>query len=83
MNIKRRNIRIRLNGKLIERPDAKDIVSKEQISGALYTLEDEITPNAVEKCISRLRIKIEPSGIAIRTVRGLGYFLETPNESTN
>lgn len=60
---------------------ANRIVSKEQIMGALYSWDDEITDNAVEKCVSRLRTKIEPSGILIRTVRGLGYFLETPNET--
>lgn len=60
---------------------ANRIVSKEQIMESLYGWGDEITPNAVEKCVSRLRVKIEPSGIVIRTVRGLGYFLETPNDT--
>lgn len=55
------------------------IVSKEQIIKALYSWEEEITPNAVEKFISRLRVKLEPAGIIIRTVRGLGYYLEKPN----
>lgn len=54
------------------------IVSKEQILQALYRWDDEITPNAIEKFISRLRTKLEPAGINIRTVRGLGYFLEKP-----
>ncbi len=54
------------------------IVNKEQIMQALYSWEDEITPNAVEKFISRLRGKLEPAGIVIRTVRGLGYYLEKP-----
>ena len=57
------------------------IVSKEQISQALYSWDDEITPNAIEKFISRLRTKLEPAGINIRTVRGLGYFLEKPADS--
>ena len=56
------------------------IVNKEQITQALYTWEEEITPNAIEKFISRLRSKLEPAGINIRTVRGLGYFLEKPAE---
>jgi len=54
------------------------IVNKEQITQALYRWDDEITPNAIEKFISRLRTKLEPAGITIRTVRGLGYFLEKP-----
>lgn len=60
---------------------ANRIVSKEQIMESLYSWDDEITPNAVEKFISRLRVKLEPAGIVIRTVRGLGYFLEKPNET--
>lgn len=59
---------------------ANRIVSKEQIMESLYSWEDEITPNAVEKFISRLRVKLEPAGIVIRTVRGLGYYLEKPND---
>lgn len=54
------------------------IVNKEQLSQALYSWDDEITPNAIEKYVSRLRSKLEPAGILIRTVRGLGYYLEKP-----
>lgn len=54
------------------------IVSKEQMMQSLYGWDEEITPNAVEKIISRLRSKLEPAGLIIRTVRGLGYFLEKP-----
>lgn len=56
------------------------IVSKEQMTQALYSWDEEITPNAIEKFVSRLRTKLEPAGITIRTVRGLGYFLEKPSE---
>lgn len=59
------------------------IVNKEQITRALYSWEEEITPNAIEKFISRLRVKLEPAGINIRTVRGLGYFLEKPLEGVD
>lgn len=54
------------------------IVSKEQIMQSLYGWEEDITPNAVEKFVSRLRTKLEPAGLVIRTVRGLGYYLEKP-----
>ena len=54
------------------------IVNKDQFMQALYSWDDEITPNAIEKFISRLRSKLEPAGITIRTVRGLGYYLEKP-----
>lgn len=57
------------------------IVNKEQIMQSLYGWEEDVTPNAVEKFISRLRFKLEPAGIVIRTVRGLGYYLEKPPET--
>jgi len=56
------------------------IVNKDQIIQALYSWDEEITPNAVEKFISRLRVKLESAGIVIRTVRGLGYYLEKPRD---
>lgn len=57
------------------------IISKEQLIQALYNWDEEISPNAVEKFVSRLRSKLEPAGITIRTVRGLGYYLEKPAET--
>lgn len=57
------------------------IVSKEQLIQALYSWQDEITPNAIEKLVSRLRVKLEAAGITIRTVRGLGYYLEKPADA--
>ena len=32
--------------------------------------------NAIEVYVSRLRAKLEPAGVHIRTVRGFGYMLE-------
>ncbi|MEN3374556.1 response regulator transcription factor [Dechloromonas sp. ZS-1] len=57
------------------------IINKEQIMQALYEWEEEITPNAIEKFISRLRSKLEPAGLTIRTVRGLGYYMEKPGDN--
>lgn len=54
------------------------IVTKEQLLQSLYGWQDDINSvNAVEKVISRLRAKLERSGVVIRTVRGLGYSLIT------
>lgn len=55
---------------------AQQVVSKESILQALYQSETDGTPNAVEVFISRLRLKLEKSGLSIRTVRGLGYYLD-------
>ena len=57
---------------------ARRIVTKEQLLQALYGWQDDINSvNAVEKVVSRLRAKLEGSGVTIRTVRGLGYSLGT------
>lgn len=51
-------------------------VNKEQLLEALYNWDKEIGDNTIEVYIHRLRKKIEPCGVRIRTVRGLGYLLE-------
>jgi DNA-binding response OmpR family regulator len=43
---------------------------------ALTGWDKEITPNAVEVYISRLRGKLEPHGLALRSISGFGYRLE-------
>jgi DNA-binding response OmpR family regulator len=57
---------------------SQEIVSKERLLQAISSWDKEITPNAVEVYVSRLRGKLEPGGVRIRTVRGLGYRLEDP-----
>jgi len=52
------------------------VVSKDRIVAAIASWEEQLSPNAVEVHVSRLRAKLEPSGIRIRTVRGLGYLVE-------
>ena len=54
------------------------VVTKEQIAQAWAGDGAESGPgNTIEVYIHRLRRKLEGSGVAIRTVRGLGYLLET------
>ncbi|MFZ1910221.1 MAG: response regulator transcription factor, partial [Burkholderiales bacterium] len=50
-------------------------VSKEAIIEAVAGLSDDLSLNAIEVYVSRLRAKLEPAGIRIRTVRGFGYML--------
>jgi len=52
------------------------VLSKEQIGESLFNIDGELSPNAIEVHVSRLRAKIEPAGIHIRTVRGFGYLWE-------
>jgi two-component system OmpR family response regulator len=52
------------------------VVSKQQIIDAILPWSEEVTLNAVEVYVSRLRIKLGDAGLAIRTIRGFGYMLE-------
>ncbi|BAN22224.1 Two component transcriptional regulator winged helix family [Caballeronia insecticola] len=52
------------------------LVSKEQLVNHLCEWGEEVSNNAIEVYVHRLRKKIEPSGAKIITVRGLGYTLE-------
>jgi two-component system OmpR family response regulator len=56
------------------------IVSKEAIIQAVANWGEELTPNAIEVYVSRLRAKLDPAGVKIRTVRGFGYMLEEYRE---
>ena len=56
------------------------LVSKEQIVMHLCEWGEEVSNNAVEVYMHRLRKKLEGGGIRITTVRGLGYCLERPPE---
>lgn len=52
------------------------IVSKEQIVSAISRWDAEVSYNAVEVHISRLRSKLEPAGLRIHSIRGFGYYLD-------
>jgi two-component system OmpR family response regulator len=52
------------------------VVSKEQIIDQLFGFGDEVGSNAIEVCVHRVRRKLEPYGVEIRTVRGMGYLLD-------
>jgi two-component system OmpR family response regulator len=52
------------------------VVNKEQLTEQLYGWDEEVGPNAIEVYVHRLRRKLEPAGVSIRTIRGLGYLLE-------
>jgi len=57
------------------------IVSKDSIIQAVVGWGEELSANAIEVYVSRLRTKLEPAGVHIRTVRGFGYMLEEPRET--
>jgi DNA-binding response OmpR family regulator len=51
-------------------------VSKRELSEKLSSFDEALADNALEAFISRLRKKLSDSGATIRTLRGIGYFLE-------
>ena len=52
------------------------IVSKQLLSEQLSYLGEEISNNAIEVYVCRLRKKINTKDIHVRTLRGLGYMME-------
>jgi len=54
------------------------VVSKEQLVSHLCEWGEEVSANAIEVYVYRLRRKLEQGGVRIVTVRGLGYYLEKP-----
>jgi two-component system OmpR family response regulator len=59
------------------------LVSKEQLVDHLCEWGEEVSNNAIEVYVHRLRKKLEAGSIRIVTVRGLGYCLERPAEGTD
>ncbi|PPD44343.1 MAG: DNA-binding response regulator [Methylobacter sp.] len=58
---------------------AGKVVTKDRIAQRLSYDGEGISDNAIEISIHRLRKHLEPYGVVIRTVRGLGYLLESVN----
>jgi two-component system OmpR family response regulator len=54
------------------------LVSKDQLVDHLCGWGEEVSHNAIEVYVHRLRKKLESGGVKIATVRGLGYCLERP-----
>lgn len=52
------------------------VVNKEQLIEYMYGWDEDVTYNAIEVNVHRLRKKIEAADVNIRTIRGLGYLLD-------
>lgn len=52
------------------------LVSKAQLITHVYGVGSDSDDSAIEPHVSRLRKRLEPFGIRIKTARGLGYMLE-------
>ena len=54
------------------------LVSKDQLVNHLCEWGEEVSGNAIEVYVHRLRKKLDPGGVRIVTVRDLGYSIEKP-----
>ena len=51
-------------------------VTKDQLLEKLCAWDSDISLNAIEVYVHRLRKKLEPAGVQVRTFRGLGYCID-------
>jgi DNA-binding response OmpR family regulator len=53
------------------------LLARERLEQAVYSMDAEVTPNAIEAAISRLRRRLDAQGatVTISAMRGLGYIL--------
>ena len=56
------------------------VVSKEQLVEQLYSYDREVTHNAIEVYMHRIRKKIAGAGLVVRTLYGRGYLLDLLRE---
>jgi two-component system, OmpR family, response regulator len=52
------------------------VVSKEQLVEQLYNYDREVSQNAIEVYVHRLRKKLAATGVTVRTMYGRGYLLD-------
>ena len=68
-----RNKELRLLETFFNTPD--QIYSKAKLVDRLFSYEEDVSENAIEVYVARVRKHLEGSGIGIVTVRGVGYRL--------
>jgi two-component system, OmpR family, response regulator len=55
---------------------AGKVVAKQSIIESLAGFDEDLSANAIEQYVSRLRKRLAPYGLTVRTARGIGYYLE-------
>jgi len=60
---------------------AGKVVAKEAIIQSLTAFDDDISANAIEQYVSRLRKRLAPYGLTVKTARGIGYYLDKLTEA--
>lgn len=54
------------------------ILSKSQLLDRLFPQDAEVSENAIEVYVGRLRRRLQDAGVQIETVRGMGYRMSAP-----
>lgn len=60
---------------------AGKVVAKEAIMQSLTGFDEDLSANAIEQYVSRLRRRLAPHGLTVKTARGIGYYLDRLAES--
>ncbi len=55
---------------------AGKVVAKQAIIDSLAAFDDDLSSNAVEQYVSRLRKRLAPYDVTVKVARGLGYYLD-------
>ncbi len=55
---------------------AGQVVAKQAIIESLAAFDDDLSSNAVEQYVSRLRRRLAPFDVTVKTARGIGYYLD-------
>lgn len=74
LDVTLRNRELRLLELFLNAPG--QVFSKEKLADRLYSYDDDISENAIEVYVGRLRKHLEKSELRITTLRGLGYRLD-------
>lgn len=72
--IKLRNRELRLLELFLNAPG--QIFSKQKLADRLFSIDDDVSENAIEVYVGRLRKHLEESDLSITTLRGIGYRLD-------
>jgi two-component system response regulator CpxR len=66
---------------LLVRPMGR-VVTRDEISGVLYQRPAQAYDRSVDVHVSRLRQKLLPAGVRIKSIRGVGYVLSADTDRT-
>lgn len=55
---------------------AGKVVAKDVIMQSMTSLDEALSDNAIEQYASRLRRRLAPHGVHLRTARGIGYYID-------